>query len=243
MSPNCIDQLRHDNLDSLLLGATLRILHGNPKKPRHFPWIENTDYTCVTYNGLFPVLVVRAPKDHLVSFNPNSGNRKLVTPLIGTIPAPDSSSLSFTMGSEREMSICVWAYEVAKSIKGNIAFGIAFSSNDPIDESSRSQFNAMTKNRRIVFYYDFGEDAFKSGYVDASLHRCVSPSFSRQFCRQIKASWTYESSNRKEACTLHQRDIVTVNVVVAAGCITLAVGILGTSMRRSFQIPHRSGVS
>ncbi|KAK1937445.1 hypothetical protein X943_001930 [Babesia divergens] len=99
----------------------------------------------------------------------------------------------------------------------------------------------MTKNRRIVFYYDFGEDAFKSGYVDASLHRCVSPSFSRQFCRQIKASWTYESSNRKEACTLRQRDIVTVNVVVAAGCITLAVGILGTSMRRSFQIPHRSG--
>ncbi|CDR71768.1 hypothetical protein, conserved [Babesia bigemina] len=226
-----IDQLRHDNLSSLLLDAALRILQGATKKPRHFPWTDNADYTCMTYKGLFPVLVIRASREQLGLFDPNTGNAKLVTPNITKLPSDPRCGLSFTVGTEREMSVCCWAYEVSKTKSGNIAFGIAFASQDPIDDASRTCFVSMTRSRRVVFYYEFAEDTFKSGYIEPGANR------------QIKAEWTYESKPGQYPHNLKQRDIVTVNVVVATSCVAFSVGVLGTSLKRSFQIPHRtSGV-
>ncbi|ORM42295.1 uncharacterized protein BXIN_1535 [Babesia sp. Xinjiang] len=231
MSPRAIDQLRHDNLSPMLLDAVLRILQGTHKRPRHFPWTDNSDYTCMTYNGLFPVLVVRASKNQLALFDPNSGNAKLVTPHINKKPTNAARGMTYTLGTEREMSICWWAYEVSKTEGGNIAFGIAFISQDPIDDASRSCFLSMPRSRRVVFYYDFSEDTFKSGYVDAANHR------------HLKSAWAYQSQTNKPIRNLKQRDIVTVNVVVATSSITLTVGVMDTGMTRSFQIPHRaSGV-
>ncbi|GBE62404.1 GYF domain-containing protein, putative [Babesia ovata] len=171
MAPKAIDQLRHDNLSTLLLDATLRILQGATKKPRHFPWTDNADYTCMTYKGLFPVLVVRASREQLGLFDPNTGNAKLVTPNIAKLPSDSRSGLSFTVGTEREMSVCWWAYEVSKTKRGNIAFGVAFASHDPIDDASRPCFTSMTRSRRVVFYYEFAEDTFKSGYIEPSANR------------------------------------------------------------------------
>ncbi|GIX65085.1 GYF domain-containing protein, putative [Babesia caballi] len=175
MSPKAIDQLRHDNLSPLLLDAVLRILQHVTKRPRHFPWTDNADYTCMTYNGLFPILVVRASKEQLGLFDPNSGNARLVTPNVTKHQTDGPSAVSFTVGTEREVSICWWAYEVSRTKSGNIALGIAFSSQDPIDESSRACFASLSKSKRIVFYYEFGEDTFKSGYIETSANRFVAP--------------------------------------------------------------------
>ncbi|GFE55896.1 GYF domain-containing protein protein, putative [Babesia ovis] len=228
MPPKAIDRLRHDNLSPLLLDAVLRILQGMQKRPRHFPWTGNSDYSCMTYNGLFPVLLVRASKDQLSLFDPNSGNPKLVTPHITQTHSDTAQGISFTMGTEREISIGWWAYEVSRTERGNVAFGIAFASQEAIDDASRACYLSMSRSRRIVFYYDFFDDTFKSGYIDPANHR------------KLNSAWSYEAKTNKPPFNLKQRDIVTVNIIVATGCITLTIGVLDTAMTRTFQIPHRA---
>eukprot|EP00371_Babesia_bovis_P000455 XP_001609102.1 hypothetical protein [Babesia bovis T2Bo] len=228
LSPKSIDRIRHDNISPLLLDAVLRILQGTQKRPRHFPWLENDCYSCLTYNGLFPVVTVRASKEQLGFFDPNTGNAKLVSPPISQLPVDSGNRESFTTGTEREISIGWWAYEVSRTEKGRISVGLAFRSQEPIDEASRLSFLSMPNSRRIVFYYDFGDDRFKSGYIDVTNHH------------QLNSVWSYDLRLNSNAHKLRHKDVITVNVIVATSCITLNIGVLDSGMKRTFQIPHRA---
>ncbi|EKX73309.1 conserved hypothetical protein [Theileria equi strain WA] len=224
MSPKAISEFRCDAINSFLLDATLRMLLNTQLKERVFPWQENEEYRTINYNSLYPLMLVRVGKYSLSNLNHNESNLRLVTPQVDTESL--ESYPAFTHGTERESSEIFWAFEICRTKNGDFGIGIAIRSDDPLDEASRYTFSSMSKSKKIVFYYDFSEGKFKSGYIDSG-------------AREMKSPWAYDSaSNNKYKPSV--RDVIVVRVNVAYSYINLEVSVIGANFNEKFSIPMKT---
>ncbi|UKJ88762.2 hypothetical protein MACJ_002008 [Theileria orientalis] len=226
MSPKALSEFRCDSVNTFLLDGALRILNKTQLKPRVFPWNDNDEYKTIKYNGLFPIMLVRSGKYQLTDLDHNSSNCKLVTPQVNKKVM--SSYQAHTHGTEREGCEFFWAFQVSKTQNGKIGLGLTVISDQPIDELSRSVFSTMSKSRKIVFFYDFAQNKFKSGYIDNTSST------------EIRSLWTYDSNMNRNVYKLKTGDIVHLRISVTFSCVTLQLSVVSSSFNEKFTIPISS---